>query len=64
MNIVRPSGWTSASSGLLVGANIMMDENKNPDAQPSKLGTNIQRVILVLSDGEDNWPTYSTLTTL
>uniref|UniRef100_UPI00403DACBB TadE/TadG family type IV pilus assembly protein n=1 Tax=Pasteurella multocida TaxID=747 RepID=UPI00403DACBB len=64
LNIVRPSGWTSASSGLLVGANIMMDENKNPDAQPSKLGTNIQRVILVLSDGEDNWPTYSTLTTL
>ncbi|AAK02927.1 pilus assembly protein TadG-related protein [Pasteurella multocida] len=64
LNIVRPSGWTSASSGLLVGANIMMDENKSPDAKPSKLGTNIQRVILVLSDGEDNWPTYSTLTTL
>ncbi|HDR1011792.1 tight adherence protein G [Pasteurella multocida] len=64
LNIVRPSGWTSASSGLLVGANVMMDENKNPDAKPSKLGTNIQRVILVLSDGEDNWPTYSTLTTL
>ncbi|MGC6377660.1 pilus assembly protein TadG-related protein [Bisgaard Taxon 45] len=64
LNSVRPSGWTSASSGLLVGANIMMDENKNPNAKPSKLGTNIQRVILVLSDGEDNWPTYSTLTTL
>ncbi|XWY21905.1 pilus assembly protein TadG-related protein [Bisgaard Taxon 45] len=64
LNLVRPSGWTSASSGLLVGANIMMDENKNPNAKPSKLGTNIQRVILVLSDGEDNWPTYSTLTTL
>ncbi|SUC09632.1 Flp pilus assembly protein TadG [Pasteurella canis] len=61
---INPQGWTSASSGLIVGANLIMDANKDPKAQPAKLGTNTQRVIMVLSDGEDNWPTYDTLVSL
>ncbi|MXN87881.1 TadE/TadG family type IV pilus assembly protein [Pasteurella canis] len=61
---INPQGWTSASSGLIVGANLIMDANKDPKSQPAKLGTNTQRVIMVLSDGEDNWPTYDTLVSL
>ncbi|UAX42999.1 TadE/TadG family type IV pilus assembly protein [Pasteurella canis] len=61
---VYPQGWTSASSGLIVGANLIMDNNKDEGAKPALLGTNTQRVLLVLSDGEDNWPNYDTLVTL
>lgn len=64
LSSINPHGWTSASSGLIVGANLIMDANTDPKAKPSKLGTNTQRIIMVLSDGEDNWPTYDTLVTL
>lgn len=56
-----PKGGTAASSGMIIGANIMMDKNTNPNAEPSKLGSNTQRVMLVLSDGMDNRPTDQTL---
>ncbi|MGC6342963.1 pilus assembly protein [Bisgaard Taxon 45] len=61
---INPQGWTSASSGLIIGANLIMDYNKDERAKPEELGTNTQRVILVLSDGEDNWPYYDTLVKL
>ncbi|MDO5053941.1 MAG: pilus assembly protein [Pasteurella oralis] len=64
LNYINPQGHTSASSGLIVGANLIMDANNDPKAKPAKLGTNTQRIIMVLSDGEDNWPTYDTLVTL
>ena len=58
---IDPEGGTSAATGLLIGANLLMDYNKEPEAQPNKVGTNTQRVILVLSDGEDNRPSIKTL---
>ena len=51
MEKTQPGGWTLSSSGLLVGANLMVNTNK--DALPSKIRTNTQRIILVLSDGVD-----------
>lgn len=61
---VNPKGGTAATSGLIVGANIMMDKNKEQDAQPSQLKSNTQRILLVLSDGGDNQPSKTTLTRL
>lgn len=61
---VNPKGGTAATSGLLIGANIMMDSNTNPEAKPEKLGTNTQRIILVLSDGTDNQPADNVLVKL
>ncbi|SNV62726.1 TadE/TadG family type IV pilus assembly protein [Pasteurella dagmatis] len=61
---IKPTGSTAASSGFIIGANLLMDKNTVPEAQPAKLGTNTQRILMVLSDGEDNRPTFDTLTTL
>ncbi|GJJ80511.1 hypothetical protein PcPA57_12310 [Pasteurella canis] len=61
---VNPKGGTAATSGLLIGANIMMDRNKKAEAQPDKTQTNTQRIILVLSDGTDNQPSKGTLVNL
>ncbi|TDQ57629.1 tight adherence protein G [Mesocricetibacter intestinalis] len=47
------NGATLASSGILVGANYLMDVNTDPKAQPSELKTNTQRILLILSDGKD-----------
>lgn len=61
---LEPDGWTAVSSGTLIGANLLMDTNKDPKAQPSELGTNTRRVLLILSDGEDNTPTSNTVVEL
>ncbi|MDG2957302.1 TadE/TadG family type IV pilus assembly protein [Exercitatus varius] len=50
---VPATGATLSSSGLLIGANLLMNTNPDEEAQPSKLGANTQRIILVLSDGAD-----------
>lgn len=50
---IMPLGATLSSSGLLVGANLLMDKNMEEKAQPSKLQTNTQRILLILSDGRD-----------
>ncbi|MDG2943690.1 TadE/TadG family type IV pilus assembly protein [Exercitatus varius] len=52
-NWVPATGATLSSSGLLIGANLLMNTNPDEEAQPSKLGANTQRIILVLSDGAD-----------
>ncbi|QIM69004.1 TadE/TadG family type IV pilus assembly protein [Basfia succiniciproducens] len=52
-NRVPALGATLSSSGLLIGANLLMNTTPDENAQPSKLGANTQRIILVLSDGED-----------
>lgn len=53
MSSLKPEGWTLASSGVLIGANLLMDKNKNPETDPTKLRTNTQRILIILSDGED-----------
>ncbi|MDG2957078.1 pilus assembly protein [Bisgaard Taxon 10/6] len=52
-NQVQATGATLSSSGLLIGANLLTNTNPDEEAQPSKLGANTQRIILVLSDGAD-----------
>lgn len=47
-------GATNISSGLIVGANYLMDKNK---VTAKEIGSNTQRIMLMLSDGEDNTPT-------
>lgn len=53
MNALNPEGWTLSSSGTLIGANLLMSKNPAPEAAPAKLRTNTQRILIVLSDGED-----------
>ena len=53
MSSLKPEGWTLASSGVLIGANLLMNKNKNPETDPAKLRTNTQRILIILSDGED-----------
>lgn len=53
LNAVKPEGNTLASSGMLIGANMLMNKNPDPNAQPEKLESNTQRILLVLSDGND-----------
>ena len=53
MNALNPEGWTLSSSGTLIGANLLMSKNTASEAAPAKLRTNTQRILIVLSDGED-----------
>ena len=50
---INPTGFTLASSGLIVGANLLM--NKNPETAPEKIQSNTKRFIVVLSDGNDEY---------
>lgn len=52
-NRITPNGATLSSSGLLVGANLILDKNTDAKAEPKKLNANTQRILLVLSDGRD-----------
>ncbi|MDH2927793.1 hypothetical protein FW755_08415 [Lonepinella koalarum] len=56
---LKANGATLSSSGLLIGANYLMDKNNDPEAQPAKLKTNTQRILLVLSDGRDEITSYA-----
>lgn len=51
---------TNVTSGFLVGANLLMGPNPDPKAAPKVLGSNTQRILLVLSDGQDNFPAWDT----
>ncbi|MDP8170831.1 pilus assembly protein [Pasteurella skyensis] len=53
---IQPWGGTLASSGLLIGANLIMNTNPEPKALPENLGVNTQRTIVILSDGVDMAP--------
>ncbi|QEH47041.1 pilus assembly protein TadG-related protein [Aggregatibacter actinomycetemcomitans] len=64
LNEIDPDGGTAVTSGMFIGTNLMTDTNKDPEAAPSKLNTNTRRILLVLSDGEDNRPTKGTLVKL
>ncbi|MGY4677792.1 TadE/TadG family type IV pilus assembly protein [Pasteurella sp. P03HT] len=61
---VNPKGGTAATSGLIIGANVMMNKNENINAQPQQAKSNTQRILLVLSDGVDNQPSDKTLVRL
>ncbi|WP_373778480.1 pilus assembly protein [Glaesserella sp.] len=50
------AGDTNISSGVIIGANYLMDQNTLDAALPKELGSNTQRIMLMLSDGEDNTP--------
>ena len=50
---VIPSGATLASSGLLIGAHLMVNTNKEKEASPNILKLNTKRYIIILSDGID-----------
>lgn len=50
---LKPEGNTLSSSGMLIGANLLMNKQTNPLAQPDKLEANTQRILMVLSDGKD-----------
>ena len=50
---IEPSGATLSSSGMLIGANLLMDDNKDSKAKPSEVKANTQRILLILSDGKD-----------
>ncbi|MBN6062422.1 pilus assembly protein [Aggregatibacter actinomycetemcomitans] len=60
---IEPLGGTAVTSGIFIGTNLMTDTNKDPEAAPNKLNTNTRRVLLILSDGEDNRPSKNTLVT-
>ncbi|MDG6897047.1 hypothetical protein A6A19_03285 [Actinobacillus delphinicola] len=51
---IAPQGATLASSGLMIGANLLMQEDKT--ALPDKIKSNTKRFIVVLSDGIDTTP--------
>ncbi len=51
---ISPQGATLASSGLMIGANLLMQVDK--DTLPDKIKSNTKRFIVVLSDGIDTVP--------
>ncbi|TYA37195.1 pilus assembly protein TadG-related protein [Aggregatibacter actinomycetemcomitans] len=61
---IEPIGGTAVTSGVFVGTNLIIDKNSDPEAAPNKVGTNTRRILMVLSDGEDNIPSTSTLVNL
>ncbi|MDU7785207.1 MAG: pilus assembly protein TadG-related protein [Aggregatibacter aphrophilus] len=61
---IEPIGGTAVTSGVFIGTNLIMDKNSDPEAAPNKVGTNTRRILMVLSDGEDNIPSTSTLVNL
>ncbi|MBN6069409.1 pilus assembly protein [Aggregatibacter actinomycetemcomitans] len=61
---IEPLGGTAVTSGMIIGINLMTSKNSEPEAAPSKLNTNTRRVLLILSDGEDNQPSEKTLVNL
>ena len=61
---IEPVGGTAVTSGMFIGVNLLTEKNKNPEAQPSKLNTNTRRVLLILSDGDDNRTSENNLVTL
>lgn len=61
-NSIKPEGGTAVTSGMLIGTNLLVD-NIN-DKTLALAASNTRRVLLVLSDGEDNAPTFNTLINL
>lgn len=50
---LEAGGTTLASSGLLIGANLLMNKNQDIRTSPSQLNTNTKRLLIILSDGLD-----------
>ncbi|ACX82150.1 Flp pilus assembly protein TadG [Aggregatibacter actinomycetemcomitans] len=61
---IIPRGGTAVTSGIFIGTNLMMEKNKDFEAMPNKIGTNTRRILMILSDGEDNIPSKDTLVKL
>ena len=51
-----PNNWTNASSGMLMATNAMVAEDPAYRAKLNQIGKNSKKVMIVLSDGYDNFP--------
>lgn len=56
LNAMLPNNWTNASSGMLMATNAMVAEDPAYRAKLNQLGKNSKKVMIVLSDGYDNFP--------
>ncbi|PJG83365.1 TadE/TadG family type IV pilus assembly protein [Caviibacterium pharyngocola] len=52
---ITPGGNTLISSGVIIGANLLMDVNGANEAKPNVAQMNTRRVLLILSDGVDEF---------
>ena len=55
---VEPTGQTSASAGMIMATNTILAEDKAYRDKLDKLGKNPKRVMVVVSDGIDNFPYF------
>lgn len=55
---VDPTGQTSASAGMIMATNAILAEDKTYRDKLNKLGKNPKRVMVVVSDGIDNFPYF------
>ena len=56
LNAMLPNNWTNASSGMLMATNAMVAEDPAYRAKLNQIGKNSKKVMIVLSDGYDNFP--------
>ena len=57
-NAMNPKNQTSASSGMIIATNAILAEDKAYRDKLDKLGKNPKRVMVVVSDGIDNFPYF------
>ena len=56
---VDPVGQTNASAGMIMATNTILAEDKTYRDKLDKLGKNPRRVMVVVSDGIDNYPFFN-----
>ena len=56
---VDPVGQTNASAGMIMATNTILAEDKTYRDKLDKLGKNPRRVMIVVSDGIDNYPFFN-----
>lgn len=57
-NAINPKNQTSASAGMIIATNAILAEDKAYRDKLDKLGKNPKRVMVVVSDGIDNFPYF------
>lgn len=56
LNEIEPDGQTNSTSGMLMATNAMVAEDPAYRAKLDKLGKNSKKIMVILSDGYDNFP--------
>ena len=56
LNAMKPHNQTNASSGMLMATNAMVAEDPAYRAKLNKIGKNSKKIMVVVSDGIDNFP--------